>query len=418
MKKLAAISVCLLCVLWISCPSAPEKQGGLELDPVLTVPDTESNYPPETMGDKTALQYFRDEKLAAGWNLGNTLDAHTGGKSGETLWGNPRVNQALMDGVKAAGFDLVRIPVTWMGHIGPAPDYHIEEAWMRRVGEVAVMAHNAGLKVIINLHHDGSTSSKTQEAGWLSVTKARKSVKEYNRITQRFIRIWKQIAVYFKNYGDWLMFESMNEIHDGGWGWSPQDELDPQIEIVNKWNQFFSDAVRNSGGNNAERYLIIPGYCTNARHTLAPYFMLPRDSVSGKQVVNFHYYDPHEFSIEGNTSTWGSDYEIQEIDNDFEPFKEAFIDKGIPVIIGETGAVRQIYFGNADKEAEARASRIAYLTHVFAAAHKYELVPIYWDNGATAGNGEKFGLFNRSNGRPNSDESKTMIETMINAVSP
>jgi len=401
LKKLTAISVCLLCVLWISCSS---------------VPDTESDYPPEAMGDKTALQYFTDEKIAVGWNLGNSLDAHRDGKSGETFWRNPPVNQALMDGIKAAGFDMVRIPVTWMGHIGPAPDYHIEEAWIRRVGEVAGMAHNAGLKVIINLHHDGSTASKTQEAGWLSVTKARKSAKEYNRITQRFIRVWKQIAVYFKNHGDWLMFESMNEIHDGGWGWGDQDELDRQIEIVNKWNQSFSDVVRSSGGNNAERYLIIPGYCTRARHTLAPYFILPQDSVSGKQVVTFHYYDPHEFSIEGNTSTWGADYEIQQIDNDFEPFKEAFIDKGIPVIIGETGAARQIYPNDSDKEAQARASRLLYLTHVFATAQKYSLVPFYWDNGATAGGGEKFGLFNRATGEPNSEDSRILIDAMIIAA--
>jgi endoglucanase len=368
------------------------------------------------MGDKTALQYFRDEKLAAGWNLGNTLDAYTGGKSGETLWGNPRVNQALMDGIKAAGFDLVRIPVTWMGHIGPAPDCHIDEKWMRRVGEVAGMAHNAGLKVIINLHHDGSTASTTQENGWLSVTKARKSVKEYNRITQRFIRVWKQIAVYFKNHGDWLMFESMNEIHDGNWGWGDPDELDPQIKMVNEWNQYFSDVVRNSGGNNAERYLIFPGYSTSPRHTLAPYFVLPQDGVPGRQIVTFHYYDPYQFGIEGKVSTWGSDDDIRQIDADFEPFKAAFIDKGIPVIIGEAGAVRQIYPGNADKEAQARASRIAYLSHIFATAQKYGLVPLYWDNGAATGDGEKFGLFNRANGQPNSEDSRILINAMIIAA--
>jgi endoglucanase len=305
-----------------------------------------------------------------------------------------------------------------MGHIGPAPDYRIDEAWMRRVGEVVGMAHNAGLKVVINLHHDGSTSSKTKEAGWLSITKASKSKKEYNRITQRYIRVWKQIAVYFRNHGDWLMFESLNEIHDGGWGWGDQDKLDPQIKIVNEWNQFCSDVVRNSGGNNAVRYLIFPGYCTSPRHTLAPYFTLPQDSVSGKQIVTFHYYEPSYFSIEGNESAWGTDSEIQTIDDDFGPFKEAFIDKGIPVIIGETGAERQLYPGDSDKEAEARASRFAYIYHVFATAQKYSLVPFYWDNGAFAGGGENFGLFNRTTGEPNSEDSRILIDAMIIAASP
>jgi len=419
-KKLAAIILCVLCVVCLSCPStekpAPQNQGGVNFSYVPKVPDTESSHQQETMGDKTALRYFQDEKILAGWNLGNTLDAHVNGKAGEILWGNPPINQQIMDGVKAAGFDLVRIPVTWMGQFGPAPDYHIEEAWLRRVGVVVDMAHKAGLKVIINLHHDGSTSSKTREAGWLSVTKASKSVEEYNRITQTFIRLWQQIALYFKNYGDWLIFEPFNELHDGGWGWSTQSEMNPQIEILNEWTQFFTDVVRATGGNNSTRYFLYHGYCASPRHTLASYFILPRDTVPGKQIVGFHYYEPSQFGIEGKVSGWGTPQDIQNMDAAFELFKAAFIDKGIPVVIGETGAVKQIHPGDAAKETEARNSRLAYLSNSFRIAKKYGLVPVYWDNGKDSGGGEKFGLLDRATGKPLSDEGKAMLDAMIGAV--
>jgi len=416
---IAPLTLCALFLfVFISCPSTPEKKavGGIDFDYVPKVPDLESAWPAEAMGNKSALRYFRDEKITLGWNVGNTLDAHVGGKSGETLWGNPLINQELMDGIKAAGFNIVRIPVTWMGQIGPEPDYHINKNWLVRVGEVAALAHKAGLKVIINLHHDGSTSSKTNEVGWLSLNKARKSPEDYNKITQKFIRVWKQIAVYFKNYGDWLIFEPFNELHDGGWGEGNQSELNPQIDILNEWNQFFTNVVRNSGGNNETRYLVIPGYCTRPRHTLSSSFILPRDTVPDKQIVTFHYYDPYQFGIEGKMTKWGSAEDKQITEADFAPFKEKFIDKGIPVIIGEMGAVRQIYPGDANKETEARQSRLAYLSHVCATAKKYGIVPIYWDNGVVTGGGEKFGLFSRSNGQPNSDISKTMIEAMVNAT--
>jgi endoglucanase len=350
--------------------------------------------------------------------LGNTLDSFSASKGNETIWGNPSVNQELMNGVKAAGFDIIRIPVTWMGHIGKAPEYRIAPSRLKRVGEVVQMAHNAGLKVIINLHHDGSTSSEQQESGWLSIGKSYKNEDDYKRITDQFTRVWEQIAAYFQNYGEWLMFESMNEIHDGGWCWSSAFKSNPikQWEIINNWNQIFTDKVRAAGGNNAERYLIIPAYCTNPQQTLLDSFKLPRDSAAGKQVVTFHYYDPYEFGIEGTRFEWGSSADKQKTDDDFAPFKPRYIDKNIPVIIGECGAVSQLYPGDSAKEEQARKSRFEYISHVFATAKKYQLVPIYWDNGATGGNGEKFGLFNRKTGQPNSEDDEVLIRLMINAV--
>ena len=422
MKKFLLILISFF-LLYGACPSAPGSTVDSEpvgfLDYVPTVPDLENSaYAPETMADKAAFRYFTDEKLAVGWNLGNTLDSYLGGVGSETGWGNPAINQEIMNGVKAAGFDIIRIPVTWMGHIGSAPDHRVAESRLKRVAEAVEMAHNAGLKVIINLHHDGSTSSAAKEEGWLSVGKAYRDQDEHDRITRQFVRLWAQIALYFKNYGDWLMFESMNEIHDGGWGWSAAFKANPdaQINIVNEWNQLFTDKVRSTGGNNAARYLIIPTYNTQRDITLSDKFKLPEDSAVNRQVVTFHYYDPHEFGIESKRSEWGSAGDKSKVENDFKPFKPQFIEKEIPVIIGETGAVRQLYPNDKAKEDTARQARLDYLSWVFSKAKENGLVPVYWDNGATTGNGEKFGVFDRRTGQPNSAESKACIDAMIKAV--
>jgi endoglucanase len=402
-------------LLAASCPSTPVSQQGEGIDLSYTpqIPDTENNYAPEPMSEKTAFDYFRDEKLLVGWNIGNSLDAYINGRASETGWGNPGINQDLLNGIKKAGFDLVRIPVTWMGYIGPAPDYHINETYLARVAEVAQMAHKAGLKAIINQHHDGSTDGD-KDNGWLSINKARASEEGYNEITYKFVRVWKQIATYFKNHGDWLIFESMNEIHDGRWGEGSVEGK--QTDIINDWNRLFTEVVRRTGANNALRYVVIPGYCTKPRHTLAPYFWLPPDNAPNRQIVTFHYYDPYEFGIAGTRWEWGSDADKNRVANDFAPFKTKFIDNKIPVIIGECGAVRQVYGGDKAKEDKARQSRLDYLTWVFGKARENSLVPIYWDNGVTSGNGEKFGLFTRSNGQPNSAESEAFIKAMISAV--
>jgi endoglucanase len=188
------------------------------------------------------------------------------------------------------------------------------------------------------------------------------------------------------------------------------------LDIINKWNQIFTDTVRAAGGNNAVRFLVVPAYCTNPQQTISNAFVLPNDTVPGKQIVTFHYYDPSRFGIEGKISEWGSPAEIQKIDNDFAPFKPKFIDNNIPVIIGETGAVLQLYPDNPAKEDEARQSRYNYIQCIFTTAKKYGLVPIYWDNGAIMGNGEKFGLFDRRTGQPNSSDSDALIKLMTNSV--
>jgi len=166
--------------------------------------DIVRDYPLEQTSGKTAFEYFKDENITVGYNIGNSLDAYVNGHANETGWGNPKINHELLNGIKKEGFNLVRIPVTWMGYIGPAPDHRIDANYLARVAEVAEMAHKAGLKAIINLHHDGSTADGGKDNGWLSINTARASKEGYDEVTHKFIRVWEQIAAYFKNYGDWL----------------------------------------------------------------------------------------------------------------------------------------------------------------------------------------------------------------------
>jgi endoglucanase len=308
------------------------------------VPDTENEFAPEEMTDLDALSYFREERLHIGWNLGNGLDAYRDGVSDETAWGNPRITREIFEGVKNAGYKIVRIPITWMGHIGEAPDYRIDPEFLRRVAEVIGYAREAGLKVIINLHHDGATESGGKDRGWLSINKARQSKDGMREVTAKFERVWAQIAKYFKNYGDYLIFESMNEIHDGNWGWDKEQEQGPQYEIINQWNQVFLNSVRGTGGNNAGRFLVVPGYSASSQHIAADYFKLPRDSAAGvnKLIVAAHYYDPNEFCLFATRQLWGSDADKRKADQDFKAITDRFIAREqVPVIIGESGAVRQ-----------------------------------------------------------------------------
>ncbi|MDR0304841.1 MAG: glycoside hydrolase family 5 protein [Chitinispirillales bacterium] len=168
---------------------------------------------PEPMSGKTVLQFFADEEIKAGWNLGNTLDAYNDWQlpvtAIETAWGNPVATQQLFNGVKQSGFDMVRIPCTWLRHIGAAPDYTISSARLQRVEEVVNYAKNAGIKaIVINIHHDGANTNGDQTTvGFVDMPAAVGNAAKKMEIENQIAKVWSQIAEYFKNYGDYLIFE-------------------------------------------------------------------------------------------------------------------------------------------------------------------------------------------------------------------
>jgi endoglucanase len=366
------------------------------------------------------MQYFIDEGITVGINVGNSLDAvRTWSQSGrpsppiaeETAWSNPSINQTYLNGLKTLGFNIVRIPVTWTGHIGAAPNYTVSTTRLARVAAVANMANNAGLKVIINIHHDGNhnhgfDNGNTGFGCWLDIRSSDATM------GNKFETVWKQIAEHFKNYGDWLMFQGFNEIHDGDWGSGTPEEY----TIINDWNQRFTNAVRGTGGNNATRFLLYYGY--NTSYTIAgsnfSHFKLPTDTATGKQIVGFHFYYPYDFAHDGknhlwpNTATGGTQVFI---DTDLGSFKTNFVDKGIPVIIGENGPSR--YTGSTNTTT-ARDNRLAYVDYMYGKARENGLIPCFWDNGASSTS--DFGLINRTNGQPNSNENRAVVERMIAAI--
>lgn len=347
--------------------------------------------------------------LGLGWNLGNQYDAFDNGVASDTAWGNPPVTKALFDSLAAAGFTSVRIPVTWLGHIGAAPDYVLDEAWLARVGQVVDYAEQAGLKVLVNIHHDGADSKH-----WLNIKAAAASDSANTVVKAQLRAVWSQIATYFKDKGEFLVLEAMNEIHDGGWGWGEnRKDGGRQYAVLNEWNQVFVDAVRATGGGNATRYLGVPGYCTNPQLTLE-HFVMPKDSVPGRLLVAVHFYDPVDFVLNDKYSQWGhtaaggqyvpggNEENVQQV---FGSLKAKFIDQGIPVYIGEMGCVRR-----ADERSEA--FRKYYLEYVCKAARDNSLSLFYWDNGYAGTGREQSGLFDRATGACLND-SRDIVGAMV-----
>lgn len=333
--------------------------------------------------------------LGLGWNLGNQLDAHNNGIAEETAWGNQPTTQALFDQLASTGFTSVRIPVTWLGHIDEAPDYTIDAEYLNRVAEVVGYAESAGLNAIINIHHDGADSNY-----WLNIKDAAKDEALNTSIKEQLAAIWTQIANKFKDKGNFLVFESMNEIHDGGWGWGENlTDGGKQYAVLNEWNQVFVDAIRATGGNNTNRYLGVPGYVTNIDLTVE-HFVLPKDIVNNRLMVAVHFYSPNEFTLNDEYSEWGHTGDSSKKPNwgdeeylksQLNRMKTKFIDNGIPAYIGEIGCVHR-------SNERSEAFRLYYLEYLCKAAKEYGMAPFYWDNGSASAGKECSGLFNHATG--------------------
>ncbi|MCH5234405.1 MAG: glycoside hydrolase family 5 protein [Muribaculaceae bacterium] len=348
--------------------------------------------------------------LGVGWNLGNQMDAYSNEISAETAWGNPKATQALFDTLKSRGFSTVRIPVTWLGQIGDAPEYKIDESWLSRVRELVEMAETAGLNAIVNIHHDGGNSKH-----WLDIKNAALNPEKNEEIKKEIAAVWSQIAESMKDKGNFLMFEAFNEIHDGGWGWGAnRTDGGKQYECLNQWNQTFVAAVRSTGGNNSTRWLSVPSYVTNIDLATNGSMTLPKDE-AGKVMVSVHFYDPNDFALNSVVTDWGHTGDnskkgsvVQDEDymrSQFAKLKTYWVDKGTPVYIGETGPPNQA-------STRGNAFRNYYLEYLHRAAREANLAVIYWDNGAVGSGTDKFGLFNHSDGEVinNSNEA---IDAMV-----
>jgi len=318
-------------------------------------------------------------QMTVGWNLGNTMEAICG----ETAWGGAVTSQQLIDSVKAAGFNTVRIPCAWDCHTSNGV---IDPAWIARVKQIVDYCVNDNLYVILNIHWDG---------GWLENNVTVSAQASVNAKQKNY---WTQIANYFKGYNEHLLFASANE---------PNVNDATGMSVLLSYHQTFVNAVRATGGNNGSRTLIIQGPSADINLTNSLMNTLPADPISRRMIVEVHYYTPFQYCLMGQDASWGNMFyywgngyhsttdvtrnatwgEEAYLDSSFALMKSKFVDKGIPVIIGEF-AVGKRNLSPPSDEALHLASRLYYYRYLVSSAKSKGIIPLCWDT--------NMGLFNRS----------------------
>lgn len=338
-RKLAALAVCTLLLsgcadgaeqIWLSHPRLSDEAQNDEERQYLGVGES-----PSTMLPLTSAQVV--ESMRVCWNLGNSLDACRsdldldgrvdmlpahGMDYDETLYGNPQVSRELFKALTDSGVNAVRIPVTWRSHTDEFGD--IDAEWLNRVQQVVDQAYNCGLYVIINVQHDGAADKRM--GAWLRGAQDVASI----AAVVRYRTIWQQIAERFENYNERLIFESMNEV--------AFDKLseDRAFSLYNRLSQEFVNVIRQSGGNNPQRHIVIAGYGADVDQTLDSRFVMPNDPAS-RSIVSVHYHTPRAFCVTGGAQEWGSPEEQIEMDGLLSRLSERFSAEGVPVIISEYG---------------------------------------------------------------------------------
>lgn len=312
--------------------------------------------------------------IGVGWNLGNALDScgewiglYTAGKpeNYETALGNPVTSKKLITAVKNAGFNAIRVPVTWTEHIDEKGN--IDKEWLSRVREVVDYVISQDMYCIINVHHDAGAD------GWIEV-----SSDCFKNNSNKFAGLWKSIALCFKDYDEKLIFEGFNEILDSQNSWGDAKKSDA-YKAVNDFNQLFVDTVRATGGNNANRNLMVQVYSGSCSVKALAGFELPDDTVKDHLIIHAHNYDPQGFTANDATwttmtDTWGSDSEKKYFDDMFARLEKFAKNQGAPMVIGEFGAN---YKGN-------EASRQLYAEYFVSAAAKHGIKCFWWDTGDMA----------------------------------
>ncbi len=318
------------------------------------------------MRDMSTMEIVQD--MGIGINLGNTFESMGQGnvvRNYETGWGSPVITQEMIQGYADCGFGVLRVPVAWSNMM--SGDYDISPEYMARVTEVVGWALDSGMYVILNIHWDG---------GWFSRFA---NEEDRDECFYKYERIWTQLCAQYKNYSDRLMFESLNE--EGGWEdiwnrYSNEGDKELSYSVLNDINQRFVNIVRKSGGNNKKRHLLIAGYNTDIELTCDPLYKMP-DDPAGRCAVSVHYYTPPTFAIIDKDvdwgkaqSEWGSEADYAELNKYMDMMKTTYVDKGVPVIIGE--------FAAATRNKTDEMLRL-YLSSVCAAGYTRGMCPVLWD---------------------------------------
>jgi len=329
--------------------------------------------------------------VTVGWNLGNTFDAHENRRSPEmsvgdmeTRWVRHLTTAQNFATLKEAGFNAVRIPVTW--YKATDEDNNIREDWMRRIKQVVNYALESNMQVILNTHHEEEIFKLLDE--------------QMDESKAALVKIWEQISDAFKDFDERLAFEGLGEPRTIGsaaqWSGGTEEERDN----LNILNQIFVDTVRKSGGNNSNRVLIVPTYAASGAEVAQRGLVIPNDTVDNRLAVSLHVYTPWEFALrtsdEGTWTQWSIDNprDTQPITEPMDLAYELFVSNGIPVVMGEMGAI------NRDNTA----ARVAWARFYVTYARSKGIACFWWDNYRSGvveqlewGWTQPFGLLDRAN---------------------
>ena len=371
-----ALSILLLISLLLSAACARGEE--------VTIPNISTIYRQE-VPDNEAMAFVKDMKI--GWNLGNTFDAFNDYSRGDDLkiessWVGVKTTEEMIEAVHQAGFNTLRLPVSWHNHVDE--NFTINTPWLDRVQQVVDWAVARDMYVILNTHHDVYPQYYYPDE------------KNYETSEKYITTIWAQLAERFQDYDQHLIFEGMNEPRPKGKGqewWFNQD--DPYCQevagCINKLNQAFVDTVRASGGRNADRYLMVTPYCaTPEAATNLNWFKLPQDAADNRLIVSVHAYRPYDFALEmpgvDSYDLVKNAGQLSEIISFMSSLYKTYVANGIPVVLGEYGAIEKN--GNLQ-------DRATFYAYYVATASSRNIPCVVWDNHAFKGDGERFGLLYR-----------------------
>lgn len=327
-------------------------------------------------------------QMKIGWNLGNTLECNNTNlgynaspKKFATAWGQPEPTAEQFQAVKDAGFNTVRIPVTWYEHLDS--NNHINDEWMAYVKKTVDYAYDRDMFVILNIHHEDFINAAQFDSS------------SYQIAEQKLTSIWTQLAEEFKNYDQHLIFEGMNEPRETGKGssveWGGGDYNSWQY--INNLNAKFVSTVRNQGSSqNRERLLMLPGYCASSNYDTINNIAIPANS--GNVALSVHAYAPYYFTMATDAqanhsfpgqSGWGENYESS-LSDMFNYLGNLQQQKGAPIIIGEFSASD---FSNTN-------DRVRWASYYLSRAKEKGIPCVLWDNNVTDnGTGEAHGYLYR-----------------------
>lgn len=389
---------CMLCLISAGCgenkdePVPEPSPNPINEASVTEIPEEKEEYviPDITVDtfdvpDTEGMRFVRE--LGIGVNLGNTFDSYSDKSlyglpselSGETQWVSVETTQEIIDAYADAGFTTIRIPVSWHQHVDE--QFNISDVWLSRVEEVVNYALNRDMHVIINIHHDFEEdyiypSSEYYESSYEYLTK-----------------IWSQVSERFKDYDNRVIFESMNEPrlvgHPNEWWIQANADCNDAIKCINDLNQAFVDTVRKSGGNNSERFIMVPGYDASVDGACNTGFVIPEDSAEDRLIISIHAYTPYDFALSDSDNYYFTEKQKNctgEIDSFMDKLYKKFVSKGVPVLIGE--------FGARNKKFNTQ-YRINFAAYYVASARARGMSALWWDNNCFSGTGEQFGLLYR-----------------------